>query len=81
VRLRHVVKRWKARNIGERAAGVDGRGSLVVQTDTDAFLVHLDHSDGSGARPLLALADLVFHLLAFLKLLERHALHLRAVKE
>jgi hypothetical protein len=43
--------------------------------------LHLDHSDGSGTRPFLALANLELHLLAFAEFLELHALHFRAVEE
>ena len=48
---------------------------------TDPILVHLDETDGRGTRSLLALADLVFHLLTFAELLKLHALNLGAVEE
>ncbi len=47
----------------------------------DRRAAQLDHSDRSGARPLLALADLIFHILAFVEILERHTLHFRVVEE
>jgi hypothetical protein len=43
--------------------------------------VRLHHSDGNGTRPLFALPDLVFHILAFMELFHGHPLHFGVVKE